>query len=209
MQTGNNYQVLPIDQLELNEGQLKGLPKNPRFIKDEKYQQLLRSIEASPEFLEARTVIVYPLAKDRYITIAGNMRLRACRELGIKDVPCYVFPKATTIEKLKEFTIKDNLPFGNWDWDMLANEWEVDNLQDWGMECDFLAAGDVDFDSVEEITEKNYEKSQDNMLECPKCHHQDFAIHFKKVKCDAPMNELDDNEAIDLPEDTNGESEEE
>lgn len=181
MQTGNNYQVLPIDQLELNEGQLKGLPKNPRFIKDEKYQQLLRSIEASPEFLEARTVIVYPLAKDRYITIAGNMRLRACRELGIKDIPCYVFPKATTIEKLKEFTIKDNLPFGNWDWDMLANEWEVDNLQDWGMECDFLVSEESNIDDFfEEAVEQKKEESE-----------KDVEITVK-----IPFNEADAKDAI-------------
>ena len=149
-----NYQIIKIDQLELNNGQLEGLAKNPRFIKDERFAALKKSIEDAPELLDARTLLVYPLGNGKYITIAGNMRLRACRELGYKDIPCYVFPKETTVEKLREYTIKDNIAFGSTDWDALANEWEVADLKDWGMECDFLDSGeDVNLDDFFEEVE--------------------------------------------------------
>lgn len=90
------YRKINLSQLELNEGQLEGLPKNPRFIKDEKFNDLTRSIEQSPEFLEARPLLVYQYAKGRYVTIAGNMRLRACRALKLTDAPCcFHVPEAT------------------------------------------------------------------------------------------------------------------
>lgn len=133
-----NYQMIPVSKLELNNGQIEGLPKNPRFIKDERFAALLKSIQDSPEFLEAKMLKVYPMDNGHYIVIGGNMRLRACKELGYKELPCYVFPVETPVEKLREFTIKDNLLFGQNDWDILANEWEVDELTDWGLECDFL-----------------------------------------------------------------------
>lgn len=136
-----NYQILPIDKLQLNTGQLEGLPRNPRFIKDDEYEKLKRSIQASPEFLEARMLLVYPLNDGNYVVIAGNMRLRACRELGFKELPCFVFKKETPIEKLREFTIKDNASFGNWDYDILANEsWsdDIELLGEWGAPIDFL-----------------------------------------------------------------------
>lgn len=136
-----SYQLIPIGKLQLNTGQLEGLPKNPRYIKDNEYEKLKRSIQASPEFLEARMLLVYPLDNGNYVTIAGNMRLRACRELDFKELPCYVFKKETPIEKLREYTIKDNASFGNWDYDILANEsWsdDIDLLGEWGAPIDFL-----------------------------------------------------------------------
>lgn len=133
-----NYQMIPVSKLELNSGQLEGLPKNPRFIKDERYQALLKSISDSPEFLDAKTLKVYPMDNGKYVVIGGNMRLRACKELGFKELPCFVFPKETPVEKLKEFAIKDNLQFGQNDWDILGNEFEVEELLDWGLECSFL-----------------------------------------------------------------------
>lgn len=128
------YRRISLSQLELNDGQLEGLPKNPRFIKDEKFNDLVRSIEQSPEFLEARPLLVYQYAKGRYIAIAGNMRLRACRALKMPDAPCYVFPKETPLEKLREYTIKDNMTYGQIDWDILANEWEPSELKEWAFE---------------------------------------------------------------------------
>lgn len=128
------YRKINLSQLELNEGQLEGLPKNPRFIKDEKFNDLVESIKQSPEFLEARPLLVYQYAKGRYVTIAGNMRLRACRALKLTDAPCYVFPKETPLEKLREYTIKDNMAYGQIDWDILANEWEPSELKEWAFE---------------------------------------------------------------------------
>lgn len=128
------YRRISLSQLELNDGQLEGLPKNPRFIKDEKFNDLVRSIEQSPEFLEARPLLVYQYAKGRYIAIAGNMRLRACRALKMPDAPCYVFPKETPLVKLREYAIKDNMAYGQIDWDVLANDWEPSELKEWAFE---------------------------------------------------------------------------
>jgi tRNA1(Val) A37 N6-methylase TrmN6 len=127
------HQKIELSRLQLNEGQLAGLPKNPRFIKDEKFKDLCRSIETSPEFLDARPLLVYPLDGGNFITLCGNMRLRACRELGMTDAPCYVFPKNTPIEKLREYTIKDNVPFGQTDWDVLK-EWDAEELKEWSFD---------------------------------------------------------------------------
>lgn len=132
-QTQANKKI-PLSEIELNEGQLDGLPSNPRFIKDEKFASLVRSLQESPEFLKARPLLVFQMKNGKYITIAGNMRLRALRELGAKDVPCYVFPKSTSVKKLREYTIKDNMAYGQIDWDNIANEWEPEELKEWDFE---------------------------------------------------------------------------
>ena len=146
--------MYPLEKLELNEGQLKGLGKNPRYIKEGEFEKLKKSISDSPEFLEARPLLAYPLDNGNYIVIAGNMRLRAARELDFKEIPCYIFDKKTPIKKLKEYTIKDNVEFGSTDWDELANgEWETDDLQNWGVDCSFLQHDDAENldDFVEEV----------------------------------------------------------
>lgn len=132
-QTQANKKI-PLSEIELNEGQLDGLPSNPRFIKDEKFASLVRSLQESPEFLKARPLLVFQMQNGKYITIAGNMRLRALRELGAKDVPCYVFPKSTSVKKLREYTIKDNMAYGQIDWENIANEWEPEELKGWDFE---------------------------------------------------------------------------
>lgn len=129
-----SYITLNLDALELNEGQLKGVPKNPRFIRDEKFQDLKKSIQESPEFLRANTLKVYQLRNGKYIVIGGNMRLRACRELLMKEVPCYVFPKSTTMKKLREYALKDNMAYGQIDWDDIANEWDAEELEEWSFD---------------------------------------------------------------------------
>ena len=135
--------------LELNDGQLEGLPKNPRYIKDEKFAKLKLSLEQSPEFLKARPLLVYPLSNGHYIIVGGNMRFLAGNEVGITDYPCYIFPKETTTDKLKEYVIKDNIAYGSTDWDALANDdWDINNLEDWGVEIpDFL--GEEKEDDIE------------------------------------------------------------
>nr|DAH54006.1 MAG TPA: Putative modification methylase [Caudoviricetes sp.] len=129
-----SYLTLKLDVLELNEGQLNGVPKNPRFIKDKKFEDLKQSIRESPEFLRANTLKVYQLKNKNYIVIGGNMRLRACRELQMKEVPCYVFPQSTTLKKLREYAIKDNMAYGQIDWDAIANEWDEEELEDWAFD---------------------------------------------------------------------------
>ena len=126
-------QVLPLSKLVGNTGQIEGLPKNPRLLKDDRFRKLVKSIEDDPEMLDLRELIVVP--KDGiYVVIAGNMRLRAMQELKMKEAPCKVLPADTTIEKLKAYTIKDNVPFGEHDWSALANEWDAVDLEDWGLD---------------------------------------------------------------------------
>lgn len=129
--------TLPVSSLRLNNGQVEGLPKNPRFIKDDRFESLKKSIEDAPEMLELREVIAYD-NNGEYVIIAGNMRFRALKELGIKEVPCKILPTDTPVEKLREYTIKDNIAYGSNDWDIIANDWNLEELNDWGMEVDFL-----------------------------------------------------------------------
>lgn len=126
--------MLPISQIELNDGQLDGLPKNPRSIKKEKFQKLKNNIEAYPEMLAWRSLLVYPLDNGKYIIIGGNMRYRAMTELGHTEAPVFIIPKDTPVDRLQAYTIIDNNGFGNWDWDMLANEWPDDMLDEWGLD---------------------------------------------------------------------------
>ncbi len=126
--------LVPVSQIEQNEGQLEGLPKNPRYISPDKLDALKRSIEVSPEFLEANPLKVYRIGKTRYVVIAGNMRLMACIELGITEVPCYVFRQDTPIEKLREFAIKDNMAYGKVDWEVIKLDWEPTELEAWDFE---------------------------------------------------------------------------
>lgn len=135
-----------IKELEVNKGQIEGLPQNPRFIKDERFTALKKSIEDAPEMLALRELIVYP-HNGKFVIIAGNMRFRACKELGYKEIPCKVLPEDTPVEKLREYTIKDNIGFGADDWDIIANEWDINELDGWGMEL-------PDFDFGKEGEEK-------------------------------------------------------
>ena len=126
--------LLPISLLDFNKGQLQGLPKNPRFFRDYRYEAMKKSIEDSPEMLELRELIVYPYPEDRYVIVCGNLRFRACRELGYTELPCKILGKDTPPKKLREYASKDNVSFGENDDDIINNEWDKSELQDWGME---------------------------------------------------------------------------
>lgn len=127
-------QTIPISLLDFNKGQLKGLPKNPRFFRDYRYEAMKKSIAESPEMLQLRELIVFPYPEGRYVVVCGNLRLRACKELGYKELPCKVLDPSTDVKKLREYATKDNVNFGENDMDVMANEWDKDELQDWGVE---------------------------------------------------------------------------
>lgn len=120
--------------LEPNEGQLDGLPPNPRNITGAKMELLKKDIREYPEMLSLRGLLVYPLDNGHYLICGGNMRYRAMRSLGYAEAPCIIIPKGTSVEKLKAYSVIDNNGFGKWDWDMLANEWDADQLTDWGVD---------------------------------------------------------------------------
>ena len=104
-------------------------PKNPRVIKDHKFRKLVQSIKEFPQMLEMRPIVV----DEEMVVLGGNMRLRACLEAGLMEVPIIRATELTEQQK-KEFVIKDNSSFGEWDWDLLANEWDIQDLDQWGLD---------------------------------------------------------------------------
>jgi hypothetical protein len=118
---------MEIRSVKLSE--IKSNPNNPRIIKDDKFRKLVKSIQEFPKMLEIRPIVV----NADMIVLGGNMRLKACKEAGLKEVPI-IFADDLTEYEQKQFIIKDNVGFGEWDWDMLANEWEPELLEDWGLE---------------------------------------------------------------------------
>ncbi len=129
---------IKISDLELNEGQVPGLPRNPRFIRDDRFEALKKSISDAPEMLELRELLVYPSKGGKFVVVGGNMRLRACRELGFDEIPCKVIGKDVDVRKLREYAIKDNNEFGQNDFDILASDWDVEELKDFGLDSNFL-----------------------------------------------------------------------
>jgi len=130
---------------------LRTNPNNPRAIRKDQLDKLVKSLREFPEMLEARPIVVDP----DFVVLGGNMRLKAAQLAGLTEVPVYV---ATWEEaKHKEFIIKDNLAFGEWDWDMLANEWDAEELDDWGLDVpleDEPTEGLTDPDDVPEVPEE-------------------------------------------------------
>ena len=118
-------QIVKINEVKPN-------PKNPRIIKDDKFKKLVKSIQDFPDMLNKRPLIVFTDVDNKYVVLGGNMRLKACKEVGIKEIPVIVADEWTEEQKA-EFLIKDNVGFGEWDWDGLANEWDVEKLEDWGL----------------------------------------------------------------------------
>lgn len=104
-------------------------PNNPRIIKDDKFKKLVQSIQEFPQMLELRPIVV----NDDMVVLGGNMRLRACKEAGLKQV-AIIKASELTPQQQNEFIIKDNVGFGEWDWEMLANEWDTEKLSEWGMD---------------------------------------------------------------------------
>ena len=167
------YADIDITRLEYNEGQLEGISKNPRFLKESEHDKLKKSLTDSPEFLEYKPLMVYAMDNGNYVTICGNMRLRVANELRLDGhsefdtIPCVVLKADTPIEKIKEYAIKDNVQAGNWDWDELANgEWETDDLQNWGVDCSFLNTdeNDTDIDELFEDAQNTESKVKDIKL---------------------------------------------
>jgi ParB-like chromosome segregation protein Spo0J len=134
--------------LKVKISDIKTNPKNPRLIKDDKFRKLVKSIQEFPQMLELRPIVV----DENNIVLGGNMRLKACIEVGLKEV--YIVKAEDLTEQQKdEFIVKDNVGFGEWDWDILANEWDTEKLQDWGLDLPI-------FKEYEEIEPSGYDLTQ-------------------------------------------------
>jgi len=131
-------QNVPINTVKAN-------PNNPRIIKDDKFAKLVKSINEFPQMLKLRPIVV----NDDMVVLGGNMRLKACKEAGLKDIPI-IKASELTEQQQKEFIVKDNVGYGEWDWNDLANNWDADQLQDWGLDipgfdAEVLEAEEDDF----------------------------------------------------------------
>lgn len=132
--------------------EIKANSKNPRVIKNDKFKNLVQSIREFPEMLEKRPLVCFTDVDKKYVVLGGNMRLKAAIEVGLKELPI-VLADDWTQEQRNEFLIKDNVGFGEWDWDQLANEWDTDLLDKWG-----LHIPNFDDESVNELEDENYIK---------------------------------------------------
>jgi DNA modification methylase len=137
---------MKVEKVKISE--VKTNPKNPRFIKDDKFKKLVKSIQEFPQMLELRPIVV----DENNIVLGGNMRLKACKEAGLKEVFIVKADNLTELQK-DEFIVKDNVGFGEWDWDMLANEWDIEKLDEWGLDLPV----DLSVQEVLEAEEDNYE----------------------------------------------------
>ena len=174
---------------KLKVGQIKINPKNPRLIKDTKFKKLVQSIKDFPEMLEYRPIV---FNEDNYI-LGGNMRYKAAVDAGLKEV--HTMKVNISKKKQEEFIIKDNASFGDWDWDILANIWDNQKLNEWGIdvwqpeeEVDYSVLDDID---VEQEINSMYEQTKKSIiLEYP-------AKDFEPIK-----NLYDDlkNKEVNLPD---------
>ena len=147
---------------------IKPNPKNPRILKDDKFKKLVQSLKDFPEMTEVREIVVN---KD-HIILGGNMRYKAMLEAGWTEAPVKVVDWSQ--EKQDEFVIKDNSNFGEWDWDQLANEWDAQQIDDWGVD---LPNFDNNITDNKEVDVDNLLDS-DKTIECPRCH---FTFEKKDV----------------------------
>jgi len=126
--------------------EIKPNPDNPRIVKDDKFKLLVESIKSFPQMLQLRPLIL----NAEGVVLGGNMRLRACIDAKVKEIPV-VYAHDLTEEQQREFIIKDNVGYGEWDWDMLANEWDCNLLQQWGLDIP-----STDGDSVQPMQEETH-----------------------------------------------------
>jgi DNA modification methylase len=131
---------------------IKTNPNNPRLIKDDKFKKLVKSIQEFPQMLEIRPIVV----NQDMIVLGGNMRLKACKEAGLKEIPI-IYADDLTEDQQRQFIIKDNVGFGEWDWEMIANEWDAEQLDEWGLDVpdftpnEILEAEEDDYQIPDEI----------------------------------------------------------
>lgn len=142
-------------------GDIKSNPNNPRILKDDKFKKLVHSIKEFPEMLEKRPIVV----NNEMFVLGGNMRLKACKEAGLKEIPVIVAD--WTEKQQREFIIKDNVGFGEWNWDQLANEWDNTEIESWGL--DIPSFKPIDEQESEEPDENEEEGNDETDFFVPDC----------------------------------------
>ena len=156
-------------------------PENPRTIKGDKFRKLVRSLREFPEMLQARPIVVNP----DHVVLGGNMRLKACIEAGIEAVPVYV--ASWDEAKQREFVVKDNVSYGEWDWDTLANEWDEIELDAWGLDVPMIT--ETERLSALEFEDVYYEPKEKPNLALGDCLDLDKFNAKLKVIEDSPLTD--------------------
>jgi hypothetical protein len=134
-----NITLKPLSSIKAN-------PNNPRIIKDDKFAKLVKSIQEFPEMLKLRPIVV----NEDMVVLGGNMRLKACKEAGLKEVPVILADELTE-DQQKQFIIKDNVGYGEWDWEALANQWDSNELSEWGLDVpNFDIPKNLDYSILDE-----------------------------------------------------------
>jgi hypothetical protein len=141
-----------------NISEIKANPKNPRIIRDEKFAKLVQSIKDFPQMLQKRPLVCFTDTDGKFVVLGGNMRLKAAKEAGMQTLPV-ILADDWTEEQKAEFLIKDNVGFGEWDWEQLANEWDSEKLDEWGLDVPNYSIGlDVNNMTEEDIdTDENFD----------------------------------------------------
>lgn len=189
----NNSRMLPMSQIAVNNGQMDGVRANPRQIKGEKFDRLKASIERNPEMLALRELLVYE-HDGKYIVIGGNMRYRACKELGYTQMPCKIIPPQTTAEQLNAYIILDNSGFGDWDWDALANEWDSQQLTDWGVD---VPNWDDEANEDEQPSEDDDFDEEKDQIECRVKKGEIWQLGKHRLMCGDSSNQEDVKKLMD------------
>ena len=138
--------LVPINQIKPN-------PKNPRVIKDDKFKKLFKSIEEFPQMLEKRPLVCFTDVDGKFVVLGGNMRLKASKEVGLKELPILLADDWTEEQK-NEFLIKDNVGFGEWNWDELNTDWDSEQLENWGLDVPKFET-EVDYSILDDDDELN------------------------------------------------------
>lgn len=173
--------MVKLSELHLNTGQIKDVPKNPRFIKDERFEALKKSIQDDPEMLELRELVAYD-NEGQLVVILGNMRYRAMKELGFKEAPVKILPKDTPAKKLRAYIQKDNIAFGQNDWDLLGEEWNIEELQDFGLECSFLGEDNKQWEELPMVEDEQEAPSLEKRIVIKLSFPKDLENEIKEIK---------------------------
>jgi len=173
----------------VNIKKLKPNPANPRTIKDDKFHKLVQSVKTFPEMLKLRPIVV----NDKMEVLGGNMRLRACIEAGMSEVTI-IRASELTEDQQREFIIKDNVGFGDWDMDALANEWDADELQEWGLDLGVYGGGE---DGEQGESENNYSKKIEAPIYEPKNEKPDYLSLFDQERTNELIQEI---QASNIPQ---------
>jgi ParB-like chromosome segregation protein Spo0J len=170
------FVILVRKKITMKITDLKPNPNNPRIIKDDKFKKLVTSLSEFPEMMEKRPMVCVTDTDGKLYPLGGNMRLRALKELKYKEIPdsWVMLADEWSEEKRQEFTIRDNVSYGEWDFDTLANEWDVEELAEWGLDIPNFEIDREEINYSDKNKEIDVDDYQDEMILKLKYNEQEY-----------------------------------